>query len=122
MNEIKIQNSSSSLVGICVAVLFFAAVCAGIIYYYRGADGQLESEFNNLERLNSELASETRQLQTDIASHGAGLKTVRTSIGKSRERIEHVYTEIGQSAEDAYRAIAIIDECEKILEKVKTQR
>lgn len=122
MNEIKIQNGSPGIAVICVAVLLLAIVCAGIIYYYRGADGQLESELDKLERNNRELASETRQLQADIAVHGTGIKTVRTEVSKSRERIEHVYIEIGESAEDADRAISIINDCEKIIEKVKTQR
>jgi septal ring factor EnvC (AmiA/AmiB activator) len=122
VNEIKINNSSGDFGFIVAVVLLIAVICAGIVYYYRGAGGELESELADVERLNSELASETRQLQTDIASHGKGLASVTSAIGKSRERIKHVYTDIGQSAKEAGRAIEIIAECQNIIEAVKTQR
>ena len=116
------NEKSNNLIGLVITVLLIAVICAGIIYYYRGASGKLESELDKLERNNNELASETRQLQADVTKHGEGLTTVRTEVGKSRERIEHVSTEIGQSTEDVDRAITIIEECENIIETVKTQK
>lgn len=117
MNETR-----NNIIGLIIAVLLVATICIGIIYYYRGASGKLESELDNLERSNNELASETRQLLTDIAIHRTGITTVRTEVGKSRERIKHIYTEINQSGKDTDRAIEIIKECENIIETIKTQR
>lgn len=122
MNEIKIKNTDSSILGVIALVLLVAVVCAGIIYYYRDASGRLESQLADVERLNHELASETRQLQSDIASHGAGIKNVRGAVRTSRERIEHIHSEIEQSTSDAGRAIEIIEKCQEIIEKVKAQR
>lgn len=111
-----------NLVGIITAILLIAGICAGIVYYYRGASGELESELNDLERLNSEIASESRQLQAGIASHCAGIKAVRGEVRTSRKRVEHIYSELNKSANDADRAIQIIKECESIIEAVKAQR
>lgn len=116
------NEKTNNIIGVIVAVLLIAIICAGIIYYYRGASDKLESELEQLERNNNELASETRQLQADVAIHSAGITTVRTEIGKSRERIEHVSTEIEQAGNDVLRAIEIIEDCENIIETVKTQR
>lgn len=120
MNEIKIQNPD--YFGVIVGIICIAVICAGIIYYYRGADKQLERELDNAQRLNNQIASETRQLQTSIASHGAGIASIAVALGKSRKRIEHVYTEIEQSANDADRAIQVIEQCENIIKAVKAQR
>lgn len=122
MNEIKIQNSSNNLIGIIVIIVLISTVCTGIIYYYKGSDRQLERELGNIERLNSAIASETQQLQTGLANHITGIKAVRSQTRTSRERIEHIYIEIEQSAKSTDRAIQIINDCEKILEAVKTQR
>jgi exonuclease VII small subunit len=122
VNEIKINTHSLNLPAIIGFLLLIAVVCAGVIYYYRGAGGSLEHELDHIEQLNNQLASETRQLQAGIASHGAGIKTVRTSLSKSRERIEHVYTDLETAGSDADGAIEVIADCQKILEKVKTQR
>ena len=103
-------------------MLLIAVVCAGVIYYYRGADNSLERELANVERLNNQLASETRQLQAGIASHGAGIAVVRKSVNQSRKRIEHVYTDLEKAGSDADRAIQVIAECQTILEAVKAQR
>lgn len=116
------NEKNTNLLGIIIGVVLIAVVCAGIIYYYRGASGQLESELVGIERLNNAIASESRQLQTDIASHGKRIASVAVQLGKSRERIKHVYTEIGQSAKDADRAIGLVEECESIIEAVKAQR
>lgn len=122
MNEIKINTNSLNLPAIICLVLLIAVICAGVIYYYRGAGGSLERELANIERLNSELASETRQLQAGIASHGAGIAGVRVEVGKSRERIEHIYTYLEEAGSDADRAIQIIAECQSIIEAVKAQK
>ena len=116
------NEKSNNLIGLVITVLLIAVICAGIIYYYRGASGKLESELEQLERNNNEIASETRQLQADVSIHSAGITTVRTEIGKIRERIEHVSTEIEQAGNDVLRAIEIIEDCENIIETVKTQR
>lgn len=122
MNEIKINTHALNLPAIIGFLLIVAIVCAGIIYYYRGAGGSLERELDHIEQLNKLLASETRQLQAGIASHGAGIKTVRTSLGESRERIEHVYSDLEKAGSDADRAIQVIAECQEIIKAVKTQR
>lgn len=122
MNEIKINTHALNLPAIIGLVLLIAVICAGVIYYYRGAGGEIERELNHVEQLSNQLASETRQLQAGIASHGAGIKTVRTSLDKSRERIEHVYSDLEKAGSDADRAIEVIAGCQKILETIKTQR
>ena len=122
MNEVKISTNSPSILGIIAVVMLVACICAGVIYYYRGADNGLERELTNIERLNNQLASETRQLQAGIASHGAGIAVVRKSVSKSRERIEHVYTDLEKAGSDADRAIEIIAECQNIIKAVKTQK
>ena len=122
MREVKICTNSSNLLGVIGLMLLIACICAGVIYYYRGAGGEIERELSNLEQLNSQLASETRQLQAGIASHSAGIKAVGSSIGKSRERIEHVYTDLEKAGSDADRAIQVIAECQSIVEAVKAQR
>lgn len=122
MNEIKINTHALNLPAIVGFLLLVAVICAGVIYYYRGADGSLERELDHVEQLNNQLASETRQLQAGIASHCAEIKTVRTSISKGRERIEHVYSDLEKAGIDADRAIEVIADCQKIIETVKTQR
>ena len=116
------NEKNTNLLGVIVALVLVAAICAGIIYYYRGASGQLESELAGIERLNNAIASESRQLQTDIASHGKGIASVTIQLSKSRERIKHVYTQLGESAKDADRAIRLVEECQEIIEAVKAQR
>jgi len=122
VREVKICTNNSNLLGIIALFVLVACICAGIIYYYRGAGGEIERELSNLEQLNSQLASETKQLQTGIASHGTGIKAVGSSVGKSRERIEHVYTDIEKAGNDADRAIQVIAECQSIIEAVKAQK
>lgn len=122
MNEIKINTANTNILGVIAILALIAIVCAGIVYHYRNADGKLESELGNIERLNSEIASESRQLQAGIADHRDGIKAVRGAVGTSRKRVERVYTEIEQSAEVADRAIQVIDECENIIKAVKAQR
>ena len=124
MNEIKISNGNSavSIPAIIAFVLLIAVICGGIVYYYRGADSKLESELVELERLNTELASATMELRSGVASHSEGLKIVRNEVTTSRKGIEHVYTEIGKATKHADRAIEIINECENIIEKIKTQK
>lgn len=122
MNEIKINTNSPNLLGVVIGILLIALICAGVIYYYRGAGGSLDHELDNLEKLNHQLVSETRELQTGLASHSARIGSVTAGIETSKRRIEHIYTEIEQSAKDATDAVGIIEQCEKILEKVKTQK
>jgi len=122
VREVKICTNSSNLLGIIALVVLIACICAGVIYYYRGAGGEIERELDNIERISAELASETRQLQAGIASHSAGIKAVGSSIDKSRERIEHVYTDLEEAGSDADRAIQIIAECQAIIEAVKAQK
>lgn len=122
MNEIKSNTHALNLPAIVGFLLLIAVVCAGVIYYYRGASGSLERELDHIEQLSNQLASETRQLQAGIASHSAGIAAVGKSVGKSRERIEHIYTDLEKAGSDTDRAIAIIADCQKIIEAVKTQR
>lgn len=122
MREVKICTNSSDALGIIALVMLVACICAGVIYYYRGADNGLERELNNLEQLNSQLASETRQLQAGIASHSAEITGVRKHVSKSRERIERVYTDLEEAGSDADRAIQIVAECQSIIEAIKAQR
>ena len=122
MREVKICTNSPNLLGIIALFVLVACICAGVIYYYRGAGGEIERELSNLEQLNSQLASETRQLQAGIASHGAGIKAVGGSVSKSRERIEHVYSDIEKAGSDADRAIQVIAECQSIIDAVKAQK
>jgi peptidoglycan hydrolase CwlO-like protein len=118
----EVQKTADSVVAAIFVVLVITLVCAGVIYYYRGADSKLESELNNIERLNSELASETRQLQKEFTDHGKGIASVTSSISKSRKRVKHVYTDIEQATSETERAKQLIEECEQIIEAVKAQR
>jgi methyl-accepting chemotaxis protein len=122
VNEIKINTHTLNLPAIISLVLLVAIVCAGVIYYYRGASGSLERELDHIEQLSNQLASETRQLQAGIASHSTGIAVVGKSVGKSRKRIEHVYTDLEKAGSDADRAIQVIAECQSIIEAVKAQR
>ena len=122
MNEAKINTNSHNILGVIAMVGLAACICAGVIYYYRGADNGLERELANIERLNNQLASETRQLQAGIESHGRGIASVTTTIKASRERIEHVYSDLEKAGSDADRAIKVIEECQNIIEAVKTQK
>ncbi len=117
MNEIKI-----SLLGIVVGILFVVIVCLGIIHYYKGADSQLDREFKQFEKLNNQLVSETRELQTGLASHSARIGSVTKGIGTNKRRIEHIYTGIERSAKETADAVRIIEQCEEIIKKVKTQK
>ncbi len=118
----ELQKTTDSVIAAIFVVLVVAIVCAGVIYYYRGAAGKLESELGGIEQLNKELASETRQLQKRVASHSAGIKAVGGSIGKSLKRVEHVYTDIEEATIDTDRAGRLIKECQDIIEAVKAQR
>ena len=122
MNEIKINTHALNLPAIIGFLLLVAVICAGVIYYYRGASGSLDKELDNLEKINHQLVSETRELQTGLASHSARIGSVAARIETSKKRIEHIYFEIEQSAKDASDAVRIIDQCQEILETVKTQK
>lgn len=122
MNEIKINTHALNLPAIIGFLLLISVVCAGVIYYYRGAGGSLDEELDNLEKLNHQLVSETRELQTGLASHSARISRVTARIETSQKRIEHIYFEIEQSAKDASDAVRIIDQCQEIIEAVKTQK
>ena len=121
MNEIKI-STSSDYVTLLVIVLAIACICGGVIYYYKGTDKSIKRELDNIERISAELASETRQLQDSIATHSTGIASVSTTIIKSRERIENVYTDLEKAGNEVTRAIIIIDNCEQIIEEVKAKR
>lgn len=122
MNEIKINTGSPNIIGIVAAILLIAIICTAIIYYYRGASGKLESELDNIENINTEIASETRSLQAGLETHRDRIATVTGRITDSSERISDLYTDIGETAKSVDRAIEIIDECENIIEAIKTQR
>jgi peptidoglycan hydrolase CwlO-like protein len=122
VNEIKINTHALNLPAIVGFLLLIAVICAGVIYYYRGASGSLERELDHIEQLNNQLASETRQLQAGIASHSAGIARVRKQVSKSRERIEHVYSDLEKAETDADRAIEVIAECQEIIKAVKAQK
>lgn len=122
MNEIQISTGDRNVFIVLAVYTVIVFVCAGVIYYYRGADRQLERELDRIEGLNHELASETRQLQAEIATHSVRIGNVASRVGNSKKRVQDVCVEIEQSAEDADRAIAIISQCEKIVEAIKTQR
>lgn len=122
MNEIKINTGSPNIIGIVAAILLIAIVCAGILYYYRGASGKLESELDNIKELNGAIASETRQLQADITDHGNRIATVSVRIGTSKERLRDIRIDIEETGKSLDRTVEIIDECQDILETVKTQR
>lgn len=121
MNEIKISTSSDYSI-LLVIVIAIACICGGIIYYYKGTDKSIKRELDNIERISAELASETRQLQESVASHSTGIASVSTTIIKSRDRIEHIYTDIEKAGNEVTGAIIIIDKCEQIIEEVKAKR
>lgn len=122
MNEIQIKNSGFRSLNIFASVLLFACLCGAVIYYYRNADGQLERELNKLEGLNVAIASETRQLQAGVTAHSDRIGKISDRVGVSKKRVQNICAEVAKSADDADRAIAIIGECEKIIEEVKTQK
>lgn len=121
MNEIKISTNSDYSI-LLVIVIAIACICGGVIYYYKGTDKSIKRELDNIERISAELASETRQLQESVASHSTGIASVSTTIIKSRDRIEHIYTDIEKAGNEVTGAIIIIDNCEQIIEEVKAKR
>lgn len=121
MNEIKIRTNSDYSI-LLVIIIAIACICGGIIYYYKGTDKSIKRELDNIERISAELASETRQLQESVASHSTGIASVSTTIIKSRDRIEHIYTDIEKAGNEVTGAIIIIDKCEQIIEEVKAKR
>lgn len=122
LQGLHVNEKSNNLIGFVVAILLISIICAGIIYYYRGTSGKLESELDNIENINTEIASETRSLQTGLETHRDRIATVTGRITDSSERISDLYTDIGETAKSVDRAIEIIDECENIIEAIKTQR
>lgn len=120
MNEIKISTNSDYM--LVIIILCICLIWAGVLYYYKGTDKSIKRELDNIERISAELASETRQLQESVASHSTGIASVSTTIIKSRERIENVYTDLEKSGNEVTRAIVIIDKCEQIIEEVKAKR
>lgn len=116
------NEKNNNLIGIIVSVLLIAVICAGILYYYRGASGKLESELDNIKDLNTAIASETRRLQAGIADNINRIATVTDRIAVSKERISDIYTDIGEAAKSVDRTVEIINECEDIIEAIKTQR
>lgn len=121
MNEIKISTSSDYSI-LLVIVIAIACICGGVLYYYKGTDKSIKRELDNIERISAELASETRQLQESVASHSTGIASVSTTIIKSRDRIEHIYTDIEKAGNEVTGAIIVIDNCEQIIEEVKAKR
>lgn len=121
MNEIKISTNSDYSI-LLVIVIAIACICGGVIYYYKGTDKSIKRELDNIERISAELASETRQLQESVASHSTGIASVSNTIIKSRDRIEHIYTDIEKAGNEVTRAIIVIDNCEQIIEEVKAKR
>lgn len=121
MNEIKISTNSDYSI-LLVIIIAIACICGGVIYYYKGTDKSIKRELDNIERISAELASETRQLQESVASHSTGIASVSTTIIKSRDRIEHIYTDIEKAGNEVTGAIIIIDKCEQIIEEVKAKR
>lgn len=121
MNEIKISTNSDYSI-LLVIIIAIACICGGVLYYYKGTDKSIKRELDNIERISAELASETRQLQESVASHSTGIASVSTTIIKSRDRIEHIYTDIEKAGNEVTGAIIIIDKCEQIIEEVKAKR
>ena len=121
MNEIKINTGSPQYYWYCGVVCSSHYCCAGPILY-RGASGKLESELDNIKELNGAIASETRQLQADITDHGNRIATVSVRIGTSKERLRDIRIDIEETGKSLDRTVEIIDECQDILETVKTQR
>ena len=128
MNEI---NNQKIFYDALIALIFISIIC-GFVFYIGTAGQKLENELNKLERLNSQLASETIQLRNELEGHQqrigsitTGIKdvtneigTVSSRIGKSQQGVRNLYTEIKETGTDLERAECIIEECEEILKEI----
>lgn len=128
MNEIDNQKI---FYDVLIALIFISIIC-GFVFYIGSSSEKLENELNKLERLNSELASQTIQLRNELEGHQqrigsitTGIKdvtneigTVSSRIGKSQRGVQDVYIKIKETGTDLERAECIIEECEEILKEV----
>jgi chromosome segregation ATPase len=118
-----------------VVIIVITIIC-GIIYYFGSTSEKLENELIKLERLNSQLASETIQLRNELEGHQqrigsitTGIKdvtneigTISNRIGKSQRGVQNLCTEIKETGTDLERAESIINQCEEILKEVTKKR
>lgn len=115
------MNAKSNFMHFIVLVVCFAGLLA-ILYHYFRADSGVEHELKHIEELNFAIASESRQLQADIASHTARIASVSSRLNGSKERVRRVSEKIASSTTDVDRAIEVIEDCEAIIARVKTKR
>jgi len=104
------MDAKADIMHFIVLVVCFAVLLA-IVYNFTRANSGVEHELKHIEELNSAIASESKQLQTDIAAHDGRIK-----------RVHGVSEKIAKSSTDVERAVAIIEDCETIIESVKTKR
>jgi chromosome segregation ATPase len=129
------ENNYEIPASVFVVIIVITIIC-GIIYYFGSTSEKLENELIKLERLNSQLASETIQLRNELEGHQqrigsitTGIKdvtieigTISNRIGKSQQGVRNLYTEIKETGTDLERAESIINQCEEILKEVTKKR
>lgn len=115
------MNAKNDFTGFVLLVLCFASILA-IIYNFTNSAPIIEHELKHVEKLNSAIASESRQLQTELASHNKRLASITNRIDSSKERVHRASEKLTESTTDVNRAIEIIEDCESIIESIKAQR
>ena len=129
------NEKSNILTSIVIAIIITCVFC-GIIYYFGSTSKKLEDELIKLERLNSQLASETIQLRNELEGHQqrigsitTGIKdvtieigTISNRIGESQRGVQNLCTEIKETGRDLITAEELIRQCEEILKEVTKKR
>ena len=115
------MNAKADIMHFILLVVCFAVLLA-IVYNLTRANSGVEHELKHIEELNSAIASESKQLQTDIAAHDERIASISIRLDSSKKRVHGVSEKIAKSATDVDRAVAIIEDCETIIESVKTKR
>lgn len=98
MNQLKV-NDTFFQKAILIFLLLWSVLFASALFAQRsyiitgGADRQLERELDRIEGFNHELASETRQLQAEIATHSVRIGNVASRVGNSKKRVQDVCVE-----------------------------
>ncbi len=115
------MNAKAEIMHFIVLVVCFAVLLA-VLYNLTRADSGVEHELKHIEELNSAIAAESKLLQTELATHTARIASISNRLDSSKKRVHGVSEKIAKSATDVDRAVAIIEECETIIESVKTKR
>lgn len=115
------MDAKADIMHFIVLVVCFAVLLA-VLYNLTRADSGVEHELKHIEELNSAIASESKLLQTELATHTARIASISSRLNGSKERVRRVSEKIASSTTDVDRAIEVIEDCEAIIARVKTKR